>query len=222
MTATIPEDFDGRERMVSLIRRRGISDPAICEAFRSVARERFVPEEVREFAYQDAPLPIGKDQTISQPYMVALMVEAMRLGPQDRVLEIGAGSGYSAAVTAKIAAEVFTVERHAELAESARRRLEEEGFTNVHVLWGDGTLGWPENAPYDAIAVTAGGPGIPQPLLDQLAVGGRLVIPVGTDRMQQSLIRVTKTAAERFEEEDLGEVRFVPLVGVAGWQESGG
>jgi protein-L-isoaspartate(D-aspartate) O-methyltransferase len=199
---------------------RGISDPAVLAAVEAVPREAFLPPELAEFAYLDRALPIEKGQTISQPYIVALMTEALRLTPHDRVLEVGTGSGYAAAVLGKIAREVFTIERHAELAEAAARRLGEQGFDNVHVLHGDGTLGWPEHAPFDAIVVAAGGPDVPTPLLDQLAIGGRLVIPVGQERTLQSLVRVTRTGQESYDREELCDVRFVPLVGAGAWQEN--
>src|SRR5262245_4866588 len=144
---------------------RGVRDPAVLAAMRSVPRERFLPPDLEEFAYRDSPLPIAQGQTISQPFIVALMTEALRLGPDDRVLEIGTGSGYAAAVLARIAREVYTIERHEQLAQTATRRLEQLGFDNVFVRHGDGTLGWPEHAPYDAIVVAAGGPRIPEPLL---------------------------------------------------------
>src|SRR6516162_5244840 len=208
-----------RDRMVERqIVSRGVRDPAVLAAMRSVPRERFLPPDLAEFAYQDSPLPIAQGQTISQPFIVALMTEALGLGPDDRVLEIGTGSGYAAAVLACIAREVYTIERHEELAETARTRLEELRFHNVIVRHGDGTLGWPEHAPYDAIVVAAGGPRIPEPLLAQLAPGGRLVIPVGEDKAQE-LVRVTRRADGSFEREDLGGVRFVPLVGAEGWRE---
>jgi len=199
------------------LRQRGITDPAVLAAFSAVRREAFLPPGMAEFAYRDTPLPIAKGQTISQPYIVALMVEALELSPNDRVLEVGTGSGYAAAVLAKIACEVYTIERHAELAEQAARRLQEEGFDNIFVLQGDGTLGWPEHAPFDAIVVAAGGPEVPQALLDQLAIGGRLVIPVGEEKNLQRLIRVTRTAGGDYRREDLGDVRFVPLIGAQGW-----
>ncbi len=183
---------------------------------RSVPRERFLRPELEEFAYRDAPLPIEQGQTISQPFIVALMAEALQLGPRDRVLEIGTGSGYAAAVLARVAREVYTIERHAELAESARTRLAELGFHNVFVRHGDGTLGWPEHAPFDAIVVAAGGPNVPGSLLAQLAPGGRLVIPIGEEKAQQ-LVRVTRRADGSLEHEDLGGVRFVPLIGEEGW-----
>jgi len=159
------------------IKRRGISDPAVLAAVESVPREAFLPPELAEFAYLDRALPIEKGQTISQPYIVALMTEALQLKPQDRVLEVGTGSGYAAAILAKVAREVYTIERHAELAEQAARRLREQGYDNVHILHGDGTLGWPEHAPYDAIVVAAGGPEVPRPLLISPMVEGAGVQP---------------------------------------------
>jgi protein-L-isoaspartate(D-aspartate) O-methyltransferase len=201
------------------IARRGIRDAAVLEAMRSVPREAFVPPEMAEFAYEDHPLPIGEGQTISQPYIVALMTAALRLAPHDRVLEIGTGSGYAAAVLGRIAREVYTIERHGALADAAAARLRALEFTNVHVLHGDGTLGWREHAPYDAIVVAAGGPKVPEALLAQLAVGGRLVIPIGEDKALQTLVRVTRQADGRFTQEDLGDVRFVPLIGAHGWAE---
>jgi protein-L-isoaspartate(D-aspartate) O-methyltransferase len=208
-----------RELVRRQIRARGIRDPAVLAAFEAVPREAYLPPEMADFAYLDRALPIEKGQTISQPYIVALMIEALSLSARDRVLEVGTGSGYAAAILGKIAREVYTVERHGELAEQAKRRLAEQGYKNIHVLHGDGTLGWPEHAPYDAIVVAAGGPEVPKALLDQLAVGGRLVIPVGEDRTLQSLVRVTRTSARDLEREELGEVCFVPLVGAGGWQE---
>jgi protein-L-isoaspartate(D-aspartate) O-methyltransferase len=207
-----------RDRMVERqIAARGVRDPAVLAAMRSVPRERFLPPELEEFAYQDNPLPIDQGQTISQPFIVALMTEALQLGPGDRVLEIGTGSGYAAAVLGGIAREVYTIERHAELAETATSRLRELGFQNIFVRHGDGTLGWPEHAPFDAIVVTAGGPRIPEPLLAQLAPGGRLVIPVGEEKTQE-LVRVTRRVDGTLEREELGGVRFVPLIGAEGWE----
>jgi protein-L-isoaspartate(D-aspartate) O-methyltransferase len=202
------------------LRSRGLRDPAVLAAMRTVPREAFLPPALVEFAYEDRPLPIGSGQTISQPYIVASMIVALRLRPGDRVLEIGTGSGYAAAVLAAIATHVYTVERHAELATSAARTLRELGYHNVEVMCGDGTLGWPEHAPYQAIVVAAGGPSVPDALLDQLAVGGRLVIPVGPDRLQE-LVRVTRISDDEFRREDLGAVRFVPLIGAQGWAETG-
>ena len=208
-----------RQLVEQQVKSRGVTDPAVLAALEAVPREKFLPPELAEFAYFDRALPIEMGQTISQPYIVALMTEALRLRPTDRVLEVGTGSGYAAAILGKVAREVFTIERHGELAEQAVSRLREQGFDNVRVLHGDGTLGWPEHAPYNAIVVAAGGPEVPPALLAQLAVGGRLVIPVGEAKSQQSLVRVTKTGAESFEREDLGEVRFVPLIGAGGWQD---
>ena len=207
-----------RERLVEHeLRILGIRDEAVLKAMRDVPREAFVSEEMREFAYRNAPLPIGSGQTISQPLIVAHMAEALEIGPDDRVLEIGAGSGYAAAVLSRIAKEVFTVERHRELAETATERLKRLGYDNVRVLYGDGTRGWPEEAPFDAIVVAAGSPGIPPALLDQPRIGGRLVIPVGEEKDAQQLIRVIRRGEDEFEHEELGAVRFVPLIGEAGW-----
>ena len=207
-----------RALMVDLqLARRGIRDPHVQQAFREVPREAFVPSGLEEFAYKDSPLPIGDGQTISQPYIVALTVEALRLSPGDRVLEIGTGSGYAAAILSRIAKEVYTVERLAELAEQARGRLFRLGYDNVFVHRGDGTLGWNEHAPYDAIAVAAGGPEIPKALLEQLAPGGRLVIPVGPEDVQV-LVRITREDGG-FRREELSDVRFVPLIGEQGWPE---
>jgi protein-L-isoaspartate(D-aspartate) O-methyltransferase len=198
---------------------RGLRDPRVLAAMRSVPREAFLPPEMAEFAYEDAPLPISEGQTISQPYIVALMAAALEAGPDDRVLEIGTGSGYAAAVVGRIAREVYTIERHGPLAESATGRLRALGYDNVHVRHGDGTLGWPEHAPYDAIVVTAGGPDVPPALVEQLAPGGRLVIPVGQDRSLQQLVRLRRGADGSLKREDLGDVRFVPLIGAQGWDE---
>jgi protein-L-isoaspartate(D-aspartate) O-methyltransferase len=209
-----------RRRMVERqIRARGIRQEVVLRAMEEVPRERFLPEQLAEFAYSDSPLPIAEGQTISQPYIVALMTEALALRPHDRVLEVGTGSGYAAAVLSRIAARVFTIERHGSLAEEARSRLAGQGYTNVEVRHGDGSLGWPEEAPFDAIVVAAGGPSVPQPLLDQLAIGGRLVIPVGATQRTQELLRVTRAAEREFVRESLGGVRFVPLVGARGWAE---
>jgi protein-L-isoaspartate(D-aspartate) O-methyltransferase len=207
-----------RERMVERqVAARGVRDPAVLEALRAVPREAFLPEDLREFAYSDTPLPIAEGQTISQPYVVALMTAALELSPGDRVLEIGTGSGYGAAVLSRVAAEVYTVERHEALAERARETLGSLGFTNVHVLHGDGTLGWPEHAPYDGISVTAGGPSVPRALVEQLAGDGRLVIPVGDETSHQRLLRLRRRPDGGLAREDLGAVRFVPLVGAEGW-----
>jgi protein-L-isoaspartate(D-aspartate) O-methyltransferase len=203
-----------RRRMVhETFAGRGVRDRAVLEAMCSVPREAFLPPDLAEFAYDDAPLPIEAGQTISQPYVVAWMTEALRLVPGDRVLEIGTGSGYASAVLSRIAGEVYTVERHEVLARTAEERLRELGFANVSVRHGDGTLGWPEHAPYDAIVVAACGPEVPRALIEQLAVGGRLVMPVGENFAYQQLIRLRRTPAGALETEELGEVRFVPLIG---------
>src|SRR5687768_2368237 len=200
-----------RERMVETqIAARGVRDEAVLAAMRSVPRERYVPPSLREFAYDDTPLGIGSGQTISQPYVVAWMAEALELQAGDRVLEVGTGSGYAAAVLSRIAGAVFTIERHPELAERATRDLAAAGFANVKVRTGDGTLGWPEEAPFDAILVSAGGPDVPPTLLAQLAPGGRLVIPVGPTPRLQELVRIRRTP-EGNVRETLGRVQFVPL-----------
>lgn len=197
---------------------RGVTDPAVLAAMREVPREEFVPASLRGEAYDDSPLPIGEGQTISQPYMVAYMAEALELSRQDRILEVGTGSGYAAAVLSRIVERVYTVERLPELAYAARERLERLGYGNVQVLEGDGSLGWPEYAPYDAIVVTAGAPGVPKPLAEQLTVGGRLIIPVGYHPYFQVLVRVRRVDVSEYREESLFEVRFVPLVGAAAWK----
>ena len=221
MTAT-RIDFDtARQAMVERqIAGRGLRDERVLEAMRTVPREEFVPEPLADLAHDDTPLPIGEEQTISQPYVVALMAEALELRPEDRVLEIGAGSGYAAAVLARLAGEVWAVERHASLAREAAERLARLGIQNVHVIQGDGTLGLPEHAPYDAIVVAAGGPDVPPALLDQLAEGGRLVIPIGPEPRMQELVRVRRQDGHTVRE-DLGPVRFVPLIGAQGWGGQG-
>jgi protein-L-isoaspartate(D-aspartate) O-methyltransferase len=205
------------ERLVAQLRERGISDPEVLRALREVPRHRFLPEGLAEFAYQDRALPIGEDQTISQPYIVAWMTEAAELKPGQRVLEVGTGSGYAAAVASRIAGEVYSVERHAALAESARSRLANLGYRNVWILVGDGTRGWPEHAPFDAILVAAGGPFVPPALVSQLKPGGRLIMPVGPPEAQV-LVRVRRKTDGTLEADELGDVRFVPLIGEAGWQ----
>jgi protein-L-isoaspartate(D-aspartate) O-methyltransferase len=200
------------------LRRRDIVDPLVLAAFGTVDRESFVPGELGIHAYDDAPLPIGAGQTISQPYVVAMTVQALQLRGHERVLEIGTGSGYAAAILGSLVREVETVERIEELAVAAAERLARLGYTNVHVHHGDGTLGWPLGAPYEAIAVAAGAPRPPRSLLDQLAVGGRMVLPHG-DVEHQQLVRITRRDTEQFDQEELGEVRFVPLLGAEGWPE---
>jgi protein-L-isoaspartate(D-aspartate) O-methyltransferase len=196
---------------------RGVRDELVLEAMRKVPRESFLSEKLREFAYEDSPLPIAGEQTISQPYIVAFMAEALMLKGGEKVLEIGAGSGYAAAVLSEIAADVYTVERLGQLADKAAAKLAELGYDNVHVLHGDGTRGWPEHAPYDAIVVAAGGPQVPESLKQQLKIGGRLVIPVGADQRSQELVRVIRISANEYLSEDIADVRFVPLIGEEGW-----
>lgn len=198
---------------------RGVRDERVLAALRTVPREAFVDKGYEEFAYEDSPLPIGSGQTISQPYIVARMAEAAQITPGDRVLEIGTGSGYAAAILAELASEVFTIERHGELAAKAERRLRGAGYGNVAIRVGDGTKGWAKKAPFDAILVAAGGPSVPLSLKDQLAVGGRLVIPVGDQGGEQRLLRITRKTADTLKQEDLGGVMFVPLIGEAGWRE---
>lgn len=211
---------NSREQMVSQqLIGRGIHDPLVIAAMRQVPREAFVDEGYRQYAYDDGPLPILEGQTISQPYVVALMIELLRLSPTDKVLEIGSGSGYAAAILSRIAAEVFTVERVSSLVEYARKNIDSLGYSNVHVKQGDGTLGWPEFAPFEAIIVAAGGPSIPTSLKEQLAIGGRLIIPVGKEQRSQRLVRVQKTAEEKYKEKKLSYVRFVPLIGDQGWEK---
>lgn len=208
-----------RDRMVSTqIEARGITDPLVLQAMRDVPRDLFVPASRVDLAYEDHPLPIGLGQTISQPYIVAAMTAAARLKPGARVLEIGTGSGYGAAILSRIAAEVYTMERVGPLATAARARLARMGYANVHVREGDGSLGWPAHAPYDAILVTASAPCVPKALLQQLVVGGRLVMPVGAAHAQR-LVRVIRTDACEYDYEDLDNVAFVPLIGAEGWPD---
>jgi protein-L-isoaspartate(D-aspartate) O-methyltransferase len=201
---------------------RGIIDRKVLEAMRTVPREAFVPEHLREFAYEDSPLPIEADQTISQPYIVALMLEAAELEGSDKVLEVGGGSGYAAAVLARIVDEVVAIERHLELATLAGERMERLGYENVSIYEGDGTRGFAEKGPFDAIIVSASGSHVPEVLLQQLEVGGRLVMPVGEPHEVQKLLKVTRTSEDEYEQEELGAVRFVPLIGAHAWSEEGG
>ncbi|WP_367104571.1 protein-L-isoaspartate(D-aspartate) O-methyltransferase [uncultured Psychrobacter sp.] len=198
---------------------RGLHDQTVLNALGAVPREKFTPTNLIESAYRDSPLPIEENQTISQPYIVALMTAGLELKSDDRVLEVGTGSGYAAAVLGEICENVYTIERHKALADTAQVKLKETGYTNVQVKHGDGTLGWPEKAPFDAIIVAAGGPEVPQTLKEQLAIGGRMIIPVGTSLNLQKLVRIRRISKDEYQTEDLGSVRFVPLIGAAGWQE---
>jgi protein-L-isoaspartate(D-aspartate) O-methyltransferase len=207
-----------RERMVKeQIAGRGIKDSAVLEAMRTVPRELFVQERYQRYAYDDTPLPIPGKQTISQPYVVALMISQLDLNAEDCVLEIGTGSGYAAAIIGEIVREVHTVERIEELVDYARQRLDLLGCDNVYVHHGDGTLGWPEAAPYNGIIVAAGGPFIPESLKFQLAEQGRLIIPVGPNERRQQLICVKRISRDSFQKSELGMVAFVPLIGDEGW-----
>jgi protein-L-isoaspartate(D-aspartate) O-methyltransferase len=210
-------NYEGaRQKMLDAqIRARNVRDPRVLEALRTVPRHLFVEEALRDRAYLDKALPIGEKQTISQPYMVAAMSEALELTGHERVLEIGTGSGYQTAILAELAESVFSVERIASFVPLARRRLESLGRYNVLIKVGDGTIGWSEHAPYDAILVTAAAPQLPRPLLEQLSLGGRLVMPLGAEE-SQTLMRIRRDE-HGFHEEALGECRFVKLIGRHGW-----
>jgi protein-L-isoaspartate(D-aspartate) O-methyltransferase len=209
-----------RKKMVdSQIRSRGVRDERVLRAMEKIPRHLFIDEGLIDQAYNDNPLPIGEKQTISQPYIVALMTEALELKGREKVLELGTGSGYQAAILAELADRVFTVERIASLAQKARKLLESLNYYNVVIRVGDGTYGWREESPFDAIAVSAGSPSIPRMLVEQLAIGGRLVIPVG-GRYSQSLIKLTRLSEnpDDVKKEDLGGCRFVSLIGEHGWK----
>ena len=211
-----------RERMIErTIARRGLNDPRLIAAFQAVPREAFIAKEYADHAYADSPLPIESGQTISQPYIVALTIDAAGIGANSKVLEIGAGSGYAAAVIGQIAKEVVAIERHHDLVELAQERMRKLGYVNVRIVEGDGTKGLPEEAPFDAIVAAASGSHVPKMLLDQLKPGGRIVMPVGDPHAVQSLVKVTKRADGRIEKEDLGAVRFVPLIGEHGFRDHG-
>jgi protein-L-isoaspartate(D-aspartate) O-methyltransferase len=220
--ATIMTDFAAaREAMIDRqLKRRGITEKPIIDAFRAVPREAFVSPDYALLAYGDHPLPIEAGQTISQPYIVALMIQAAGIGAGDVVLEIGAGSGYAAAVISRIAAKVVAIERQHELVEVARARLERLGYDNVEIIEGDGTTGCPQQAPFDAILAAASGSHVPQQLIDQLAQGGRLVMPIGEPGWVQELVKVTKGPGGTLVRENLGGVRFVPLIGEEGWKNA--
>ena len=207
-----------RERMVKTqLIPRGINDRRVLEAMGKIPRDRFIEEVLKGEAYNDHPLPIGHKQTISQPYIVALMTEALGLTGKEKTLEIGTGSGYQTAILAELSEKVYTVERIKSLLVKSRNILAELGYNNILFKAFDGTLGWKEYEPYDAIIVTAGAPNVPQPLLDQLAEGGRLIIPVG-NRFSQELIKMTKKRG-RYIQKNLGGCRFVDLIGVHGWKD---
>lgn len=206
-----------RNRMVDVqLVQRGIRDGKLLNAMRRVPREVFVPECSEEFAYDDAPLLIAEGQAISQPYIVAAMIEAASLRKTDRVLEVGAGSGYAAAVMSRIVRRVYAIERHATLSKAAARRVSELGYRNIELRTGDGTKGWPEEAPFDAILVAASGPNVPPALCQQLTVGGRLIIPIDKGWRRQMLLRIVRRSDADFDEEDIGAVRFVPLIAEEG------
>jgi protein-L-isoaspartate(D-aspartate) O-methyltransferase len=216
-----PQDRHARDRAIMVahhLEARGIADPLVLAAMGEVPREAFVSEPLTEFAYEDSALPIEAGQTISQPYIVARMIELLELAPGDKVLEVGAGSGYAAAVMSSIASKVYAIERHKELEELARVRLKALGYDNVEIICADGTKGLPEQAPFNAILVSAGGPKVPETLKQQLAISGRLVIPVGRD-IHQTLLLVRHIDEDEFEQEDYGAVTFVPLIGAEGWVE---
>lgn len=206
-----------RAMVENQIKPMGICNPRVLAAMGAVPREAFVPQSYQANAYDDSPLPLESGQTISQPFIVAYMIEMMELQGGERVLEVGTGSGYAAAVLAEIAAEVYTVERLERLAQSASCRLRDLGYQNVHVITGDGSLGDPEHAPFDAILVSAGGPQVPQSLKSQLKIGGRLVIPVGTQQLHQRLLKIRRLEDNQYREESIADVRFVPLVGEDAW-----
>jgi protein-L-isoaspartate(D-aspartate) O-methyltransferase len=220
--STIASFSDQREEMVrKQVMARGVVDRHLLAAMREVPREVFVGDRYHEFAYEDSPLPIEEGQTISQPYIVALMIEAAHVRPGDTVLEIGAGSGYASAVLSRIAQHVHAIEWHRSLADVARSRLRMLGYRNVTVLQGDGSIGCPAHAPFDVIIVSAGGPDVPEPLLRQLCIGGRLIIPVGHEPRTQELLKIERTGENQFERDSLGQVRFVPLIGTEGWAADG-
>jgi protein-L-isoaspartate(D-aspartate) O-methyltransferase len=215
----IPQDYlRAREKMLEeQVVARGIKNPRLLAAMRKIPRHLFVDPGLWQRAYEDSSLPIGEKQTVSQPYMAARMTEALDLSGEEKVLEIGTGSGYQSALLAELSFNVFSVEKIRALAIKARAVLDRLQYHNIAIQVGDGTIGWPEHSPFDAIMVTAGAPDLPRPLIEQLAVGGRLVIPVGDDE-SQVLVRVTRHAS-KFEEEQLGDCRFVKLWGKFGWQE---
>jgi len=206
-----------RLELIRQLRAKGITDPNVLHAMEQLPREEFVQASMKVRAYEDTALPIDDKQTISQPFTVAFMTQAMGVKPGNKILEIGTGSGYQAAVLAVMGAKVISIERHPRLSQQARTRLQHLGL-DVNCRVGDGTIGYREGGPYDGIIVTAGAPDVPEPLARQLTIGGRLVVPVGTAE-EQTLYRVTRTAEEDWKAEDLGPFKFVPLIGVEGWDE---
>jgi protein-L-isoaspartate(D-aspartate) O-methyltransferase len=217
MTCTDPWQAARDQMVETQIEARGIRDERVLSAMRRVPRHIFVPEKARAAAYGDYPLPIGHGQTISQPYIVAMMTTLLQINPDDRVLEIGAGSGYQAAILGTLAKEVISIERIPEVALLAQENLSVSGISNVRVIVGDGTLGYPDGAPYDGVLITASTPSVPPPLLDQLVEGGRLVAPVGSRDLQE-LIRLIRKGSD-ITREFFGGVVFVPLVGEHGWEQ---
>ena len=210
-----------REAMVERqLRRRGIGDAQILDAFRAVPREAFVSRDLAHLAYEDHPLPIEAHQTISQPYIVALMIEAAEITEGDIVLEVGSGSGYAAAVISRIAKRVIGIERQHELVDIARERMKRLGYDNVEIVEGDGTKGWPAGAPYDAIIAAASGSHVPESLIEQLKPGGRIVMPLGDPGWVQTLVKLVKSEDGSLQQSDLGAVRFVPLIGEEGWSDA--
>ena len=206
--------MDRKQEMIEKqLKSRGVTDEAVLRAMEEVDRELFVPEDMKPHAYEDRPLPIGKDQTISQPYIVAYMAQELRLRKEDVVLEVGTGCGYNAAVLSKIVSQVYSIEIIEWLAALAKENLKKTGITNIHTRHGDGFAGWPEKAPFDAIVLTAAPPHIPEPLKKQLKLGGRLLAPIG--RLSQKLILVTRTREDRFDQKELLPVKFVPMTGEA-------
>lgn len=201
------------------IKARGVKNPLVLKAMQEVPRHEFIPENLCSQAYADRPLPIGRGQTISQPYIVAYMTELLRLCGGENVLEIGTGCGYQAAVLSRIAGTVYSIEVFSDLADQARTNLHRLGYENIEITCADGTMGWPEHAPYEGIIATASGPDVPHPLKEQLTVGGRLVMPVGEYRFGQYITRVTRGTDDRFHQERLLDVAFVPLIGKYGWPE---
>lgn len=209
---------DRRRALVDHLRGRGITDERVLQAIATVPREHFVPAAVRDKAYDDTALPIDERQTISQPYTVAAMTQALNMTPGHKILEIGTGSGYQAAVLAVMGAIVFTVERHHRLSQQARQALESVGLGSVQHRIADGTIGWSSEAPFDGIVVTAGAPDVPEILARQLTIGGRMIIPVG-DRNEQHMYRVVRTSNDDWTADDLGAFKFVPLIGREGWED---